>query len=155
MKHLLLIITILLSVNCIAQKLIIEPGTNHKAGDPIGNSKPQKRLSIGMLETTKGGDSIYQITTVTGNLKIGLGITIPSHSIQFCRDSLNFYINFRGDSLKVGGNIPMAQSAELFINWCHKYMKFKMDSLEFEIFRIRRKIDSLKKENYKLKLKKS
>lgn len=87
---------------------------------------------IGALETAKDTLTTYRIATATSNLQIGFGTIAPTHSVVFCNDSITFHIDFRGDSLKVGGNMPMSKSAELFIEWCRKYMKTKIDSLELE-----------------------
>jgi hypothetical protein len=76
-------------------------------------------------------DQLYRFT--------GIGTIPPTRSITLSNGSLLFYINFEGDSLMVGGDMPMSKAAELFINFCRKYNRNKIDSLETELEEMRKK----------------
>jgi len=55
-----------------------------------------------------------------------------SYSIQLVSDSAVFRIDFSGDSLMISGNMQMSVAAKEFIDFCRKYIKTKIDSLELE-----------------------
>jgi hypothetical protein len=100
-------------------------------------------------EMAKPTSCEYQKAFLTPDYKndhLYIGDWKPNNSITFCGNTNGrFTITFKGDSLICSGDLKPDEGAKLFIDFCRKQFKTKIDSLDDQVrsFKIRSMKDSI------------
>lgn len=85
----------------------------------------------------------YSIILPTNNYRI-TGEEFTQPSIIFMGKNSKFAVMFKGDSLIVNTNMCMDESGKIFIDYCKKYVRNRIDSLETALNNIKRREQYLK-----------